>query len=148
MGFWVEKVIDELRWKSSWKYDIDNIMGMIDKMKHPECPMEAIPEADVVEIEVVEEAPEESEEFWKPEDAKLPETSEDTSSDKEEEKSESDEEPAAEEECSTESEWCLESPTPVEQDRMDEILKAIKTIYPNEKTEDVLVRMVSKLIWL
>ena len=33
-----------------------------------------------------------------------------------------------------------------EQDRMDEVLKAIKTFFPNENTEDVLVRMVTKLI--
>lgn len=36
--------------------------------------------------------------------------------------------------------------TPSEEDRMDKILDAIKTFFPNENTEDVLVRIVSKLI--
>ena len=40
----------------------------------------------------------------------------------------------------------MEDITPAEQDKMDEILKAIKTFFPNENTEDVLVRIVSKLI--
>ena len=40
----------------------------------------------------------------------------------------------------------LEDTTPAEEDRMQEIFKAIKTFFPNENTEDVLVRLVQKLI--
>lgn len=141
MAYWIDKVIDELRWKSCGKYDVDNIMWMIDHMKHP--PMPPMPDAEVVEIEVEEIPDEESKGFWKPEEAELPTSN--TSSDKDEENSN---ECKKEEPCNSSSEESLEAPTPAEQDRMDEVLKAIKTIYPNENTEDVLVRMVSKLIWL
>ena len=49
-------------------------------------------------------------------------------------------------EAVTETKETMEDITPAEQDKMDEILKAIKTFFPNENTEDVLVRIVSKLI--
>ena len=94
-----------------------------------------------VEEEVLEEKPEE----WKSEEENIEEeiNSEDDTSDNWEE----DWEAAAPELPA--SEWDdgkLEPPTPAEQDRMDEVLKAIKTFFPNENTEDVLVRMVTKLI--
>ena len=49
-------------------------------------------------------------------------------------------------EAVTDTKETMEDITPAEQDKMDEILKAIKTFFPNESTEDVLVRIVSKLI--
>jgi hypothetical protein len=49
-------------------------------------------------------------------------------------------------EAITDTKETIEDITPAEQDKMDEILKAIKTFFPNENTEDVLVRIVSKLI--
>ena len=49
-------------------------------------------------------------------------------------------------EAVTETKESMDDVTPAEQDKMDEILKAIKTFFPDENTEDVLVRIVSKLI--
>jgi hypothetical protein len=49
-------------------------------------------------------------------------------------------------EAVTETKEDLDNPTPEEEDRMNKILDAIKTFFPNENTEDVLVRIVSKLI--
>ena len=103
--------------------------------------VEAVP---VEEVEVSEEncpkcgqtpciCEEEKPESWEAEQPKLPEEAE----------WETPEEPKAEEPKEAEA---LEDATPAEEDRMQEILDAIKTFFPNENTEDVLVRLVQKLI--
>ncbi len=152
MTFWVAKVLDELKGRNEWKYNVDKIEQMLDTFRHPPMWWELPPEEDwvaVVEItttepveeEVLESKPEE----WESEEKNTEEeiNSEDDTSDNLEEdwEAEAPELPAA-----SEDEGKLEPPTPAEQDRMDEVLKAIKTFFPNENTEDVLVRMVTKLI--
>lgn len=151
MTFWVAKVLDELKGKNAGKYDVDKIEQMLDTFRHPPMWGELPPEGDwvaVVEIsaepveeEVLEEKPEE----WKSEEKNIEEeiNSEDDTSDNWEEDWEA---AASELPTASEDDGKLEPPTPAEQDRMDEVLKAIKTFFPNENTEDVLVRMVTKLI--
>lgn len=151
MTFWVAKVLDELKGRNEWKYNVDKIEQMLDTFRHPPMWGELPPEEDwvaVVEIttepveeEVLESKPEE----WESEEKNTEEeiNSEDDTSDNLEESWEAE---APELPASSEDEGKLEPPTPAEQDRMDEVLKAIKTFFPNENTEDVLVRMVTKLI--
>ena len=146
---WLDKLISELKWKCWSKFDIDGIQNQIKKMHEAPMPDEggvAVVEVEAVpveEVEVSEEncpkcwqtpcvCEEEKSESWEAEQPKLPEEAE------------------VKEECSTEEcnpEECkLEETTPAEEDRMQEILNAIKTFFPNENTEDVLVRLVQKLI--
>lgn len=142
---WLDKLISELKWKCWSKFDIDSIQNQIKKMHEaPEgvavVEVEAVP---VEEVEVSEEncpecgqtpcvCEEEKPESWEAEQPELPIEVE------------------VKEECGAEEckpEECeLGEATPAEEDRMQEILNAIKTFFPNENTEDVLVRLVQKLI--
>lgn len=140
---WLDKLISELKWKCWSKFDIDGIQNQIKKMHEaPEgvavVEVEAVP---VEEVEVSEEncpecgqtpcvCEEEKPESWEAEQPELPTETEDVEAEVVEEK----------------PEWTLEDATPAEEDRMQEILNAIKTFFPNENTEDVLVRLVQKLI--
>lgn len=150
MSYAIDKVIDEIKSRCWNKFDIDWIQWMIEWMKHP-MPEEGIA---VVEIEA-----EPIKEDWEAEAPELPTSDESSFEDTSEEKDTQEEKPE-EKECDEEcqegkAEWMkavtntketMEDITPAEQDKMDEILKAIKTFFPNENTEDVLVRIVSKLI--
>jgi len=140
----IDKVIDEIKNRCWGKIDVDGIQGMISWMKHPPMPDEVA----VVEIEA-----EPIKEDGEAEAPELPESNEVS------EKCENEDEKSTEkcdEECQedkadgmeavTETKETMDDITPAEQDKMDEILKAIKTFFPNENTEDVLVRIVSKLI--
>lgn len=148
----IDKVIDEIKSRCGNKFNVDGIQNMISWMKHP-----AEDSVAVVEIEaepIVEEHKGEAEEPKLPEEGESKECPEcweehegeckpeETS----EEKEESDEASAEGMEAITDTKETMEDITPAEQDKMDEILKAIKTFFPNENTEDVLVRIVSKLI--
>lgn len=139
----LDKLINELKWKFWDKYDIDWMQSQIKKMHEVPMPepeegvavveVEAVPVEEVTEVETTEACPEcwqtpcvceeAKPESWEAEEPKLPEESGEQ----------------------VEWEW-LEDATPAEEDRMQEILKAIKTFFPNENTEDVLVRLVQKLI--
>ena len=137
----IDKVIDEIKNRCWSKFDVDGIQGMISWMKHSPMP-------DGVAVVEVEAEP--IKEDWEAEAPELP------TSDKPEETSEEKPEEKCDEECQEDkAEWMkavsetketMEDVTPAEQDKMDEILKAIKTFFPEENTEDVLVRIVSKLI--
>lgn len=147
---WLDKLISELKWKCWSKFDIDGIQNQIKKMHEAPMPDEgvAVVEVEAVpveEVEVSEEncpecgqtpcvCEEEKSESWEAEQPKLPEEVEWWA-----------EEVEVKEECKPE-ECKLEETTPAEEDRMQEILNAIKTFFPNENTEDVLVRLVQKLI--
>ena len=152
MSYWIDKVINEIKWRCGSKFNVDWIQSMIQGMKHP--PMPPMPEegvavveieAEPVEVETIEEEPKkgEAEEPKLPEEgAACPKCGKDPC--------ECEETPA---EVETEEEEAveatgdkLEEATPEEEDRMSKILDAIKTFFPNEDTEDVLVRIVSKLI--
>lgn len=142
---WLDKLISELKWKCWSKFDIDGIQNQIKKMHEaPEgvavVEVEAVP---VEEVEVSEEncpecgqtpcvCEEEKPESWEAEEPKLPEEADNWTDE-------------AEVEEPKEAE-VLDEVTPAEEDRMQEILNAIKTFFPNENTEDVLVRLVQKLI--
>lgn len=146
---WLDKLISELKWKCWSKFDIDGIQNQIKKMHEAPMPtpdgvavveVEAVP---VEEVEVSEEkcpecgqtpcvCEEEKPESWEAEEPKLPEEVDSWADEVEVE------EPKEAE--------VLDEVTPAEEDRMQEILKAIKTFFPNENTEDVLVRLVQKLI--
>ena len=150
MSYWIDKVIDEIKGRCGSKFNVDWIQNMIQWMKHP--PMPPMPEegvavveieAEPVEVETVEEEPKKGE----AEEPKLPESdSSEESEESEECDSECQEDKAEGMEAVTETKEDLENPTPEEEDRMNKILDAIKTFFPNENTEDVLVRIVSKLI--
>ena len=150
MSYWIDKVIDEIKGRCGSKFNVDWIQSMIQGMKHP--PMPPMPEegvavveieAEPVEVETVEEEPKKGE----AEEPKLPESdSSEESEESEECDSECQEDKAEGMEAVTETKEDLENPTPEEEDRMNKILDAIKTFFPNENTEDVLVRIVSKLI--
>lgn len=147
---WLDKLIEELKWKFWDKYDIDWMQSQIKKMH--EAPMPPMPEDGVAVVEIeavpveeveVEWCPEhwpecdgkeceDKPESWEAEEPKLPEEAEWETYEQE-----------TEEPKETET---LEDATPAEEDRMQEILNAIKTFFPNENTEDVLVRIVQKLI--
>ena len=158
MSYWIDKVIDEIKGRCGSKFNVDWIQSMIQWMKHSSMPM---PEEGVavVEIEaepVVEEHKGEAEEPQLPEAEGwevCPECWEEhsvsekcgESDSKESEKCEEESETSGME-AVTETKEDLDNPTPEEEDRMNKILDAIKTFFPNENTEDVLVRIVSKLI--
>ena len=164
MSRWLDKLISELKWRSWYDYAwIQDKIAAIHKPPMPEpeegvavVEVEAVP---VEEVEVSEEncpecgqtpcvCEEEKPESWEAEDTKSEWFSDWNSGGVEEPKLP--EETEAKEECSAEEcspEECkLEETTPAEEDRMQEILNAIKTFFPNENTEDVLVRLVQKLI--
>lgn len=154
--YWIDKVIDEIKNRCGSKFDVDWIQWMIQWMKHAAMPDEVA----VVEIEAepaTEEHKGEAEEpklpGWEeacPKCGKSPcvceDEKEEPKEETEEEKEESDEASAEWMEAITDTKETMDDVTPAEQDKMDEILKAIKTFFPNENTEDVLVRIVSKLI--
>ena len=145
MSYGIDKVIDEIKSRCWSKFNVDWIQDMISWMKHP------MPEEGVAVVEIDATPVKEDGEAEAPE---LP-TSE-TTEEKPEETSEEKPEEKCDEKCQEgKAEWMeaitdtketMEDITPAEQDKMDEILKAIKTFFPNENTEDVLVRIVSKLI--
>ena len=150
MSYWIDKVINEIKGRCGSKFNVDWIQSMIQWMKHPPMPEEGVA---VVEIEaepIVEEHKGEAEEPQLPEG----ETKEVCPKCNQEpcvcEESSEEETPAEEEtkeeEAVEETGDKLEETTPEEEDRMNKILDAIKTFFPNENTEDVLVRIVSKLI--
>lgn len=150
MSYWIDKVIDEIKGRCGSKFNIDWIQSMIQWMKHPPMPEEGVA---VVEIEaepVVEEHKGEAEEPQLPEgDTKevCPKCNQDPCVCEESSEEETPaEEETKEEEAVEETGDKLEETTPEEEDRMNKILDAIKTFFPNENTEDVLVRIVSKLI--
>jgi len=146
MSYWIDKVINEIKWRCGSKFNVDWIQSMIQGMKHP--PMPPMPEegvavveieAEPVEVETIEEEPKKGE----AEEPKLPEEEAECDSECEETPAEVE----TKEEEAVEATWDkLEEATPEEEDRMSKILDAIKTFFPNEDTEDVLVRIVSKLI--
>jgi len=147
MSYWIDKVINEIKGRCGSKFNVDWIQNMIQWMKHPPMPEEGVAvveiEAEPVEVETVEEEPKKGE----AEEPKLPESDNSEESEKSEEcDSECQEDKAEWMEAVTETKEDLENPTPEEEDRMNKILDAIKTFFPNENTEDVLVRIVSKLI--
>jgi len=149
----IDKVIDEIKSRCGSKFNVDGIQDMISWMKHP-----AEDSVAVVEIEaepITEEHKGEAEEpelpGWEdkencPKCGKSPCECPEEPEDAVEEKKESDEASAEGMEAITDTKETMEDITPAEQDKMDEILKAIKTFFPDENTEDVLVRIVSKLI--
>jgi len=152
MSYWIDKVIDEIKGRCGSKFNVDWIQSMIQWMKHPPMPM---PEEGVavVEIEaepVVEEHKGEAEEPQLPEGETkevCPKCNQEPCVCEESSEEETPaEEEAKEEEAVEETGDKLEETTPEEEDRMNKILDAIKTFFPNENTEDVLVRIVSKLI--
>lgn len=143
----IDKVIDEIKSRCWSKFDIDWIQWMIDWMKHP-----AMPEEGVAVVEIQAEPIEES---WEAEAPELPEWWEENCPKCGKSPCECSEEKSEDEENKDATEWMaaisetketMDDVTPAEQDKMDEILKAIKTFFPDENTEDVLVRIVSKLI--
>lgn len=145
--YWIDKVIEELKGRSWGKFNVDWIEDMLKARKA--APVEE--EVQVVEIEPVDmeesaeaEAPELPTSEWKetcPKCGQSPCVCDEEKEEKKEEDITPAEEAAPEEEAQE-----LETPSEEEKSRMDEILNAIKTFYPNEDTEDVLVRMVQKLI--
>lgn len=154
MWYAIDKVIDEIRSRCWNKFDVDWIQWMINWMKHPPMPEEGVA---VVEIEA---APIEEEHKGEAEEPQLPgweencpkcgkspcECEAEEKTEGTEEKEESNEASAEGMEAITDTKESMDDVTPAEQDKMDEILKAIKTFFPDENTEDVLVRIVSKLI--
>ena len=152
MSYWIDKVIDEIKGRCGSKFNVDWIQSMIQWMKHPPMPM---PEEGVavVEIEaepIVEGHKGEAEEPQLPEGETkevCPKCNQDPCVCEESSEEETPaEEETKEEEAVEETGDKLEETTPEEEDRMNKILDAIKTFFPNENTEDVLVRIVSKLI--
>ena len=154
MAYWIDKVIEELKGRSWWKLNIDWIEDMLKAHKNkPAMPEEGMT---VVEIETepikedgeaeAPELPTASEEAVCPECWIAHEGACEKPDESEEEKKESDEASAEWMEAISDTKETMEDITPAEQDKMDEILKAIKTFFPEENTEDVLVRIVSKLI--
>lgn len=143
--YWIDKVIEELKWRSWGKFNVDWIEDML--KAHKAAPVEE--EVQVVEIEPLEEkedgeaeAPElPTPDEWCPKCWQSP-----CVCDKGDWEEKIEEISPAEEAAPEEEAWDLEAPSEEEKSRMDEILNAIKTFYPNEDTEDVLVRMVQKLI--
>lgn len=151
----IDKVIDEIKNRCWSKFDVDGIQWMISWMKHPPMPDGVA----VVEIEaepVKEDGEAEAPELPKNDEAPFEDTSEEKDALEKCDESDGKDTEKCDEECQedkaewmeavTETKETMEDITPAEQDKMDEILKAIKTFFPNENTEDVLVRIVSKLI--
>ena len=131
--YWIDKVIDEIKWRCGSKFDIDGIEKMVSGMKKPADEWVAVVEisAEPVEIEPVSE---EVEDNLEPQNGEAEKPELPTS---EEECPECGEEPcvcedktdtvedADKSDIETE-EASMEDVTPAEQDRMDEILKAIE----------------------
>lgn len=148
--YWIDKVIEEIKSRCA-DFDVDWAMKHAKSIKDKKPPMP--PEWEWMMVVEVSAEPEEPK-FWVPEEPKLPdevnseaknyETPFEETTEEKETSEESEEKP--EEKSEEKPEETMEDVTPAEQDRMDEILKAIKTFFPNENTEDVLVRIVSKLI--
>ena len=161
MSYWIDKVIDEIKSRCWSKFNVDGIQWMIEWMKHPPMPEEGVAVVEI-EAEPIEEHKGEAEEpklpgsdGWEncPECGKNPcicekeeKNDEAPFEDSSEEKDEQDKASAEGMSAISETKETMEDITPAEQDKMDEILKAIKTFFPDENTEDVLVRIVSKLI--
>jgi len=155
MSYWIDKVIDEIKSRCWSKFNVDWIQDMISWMKHPHMPEEGVAVVEISAEPISEEHKGEAEApelpGWEencPKCGKSPCECEveDKPEETENEKEESDEASAEGMEAITDTKETMEDITPAEQDKMDEILKAIKTFFPNENTEDVLVRIVSKLI--
>lgn len=149
----IDKVIDEIRNRCWNKFDIDWIQWMINWMKHPAMPEEGVAVVEISAEPIEEEHKGEADAPELPgwESENCPECWQNPCvCEKWEEKEECDDECQEDKadwmEAVTETKETMEDITPAEQDKMDEILKAIKTFFPNENTEDVLVRIVSKLI--
>jgi len=157
----IDKVIDEIKNRCWSKFNVDWIQDMISWMKHP-MPEEGVAVVEISAEPIEEEHKGEAEapelpwsEGWEncPECGKNPcecdkeaKNDEAPFEDTTEEKDEQDKASAEGMSAISETKETMEDITPAEQDKMDEILKAIKTFFPDENTEDVLVRIVSKLI--
>lgn len=150
----IDKVIEELKSRCWSKFNVDEIQDMIQGMKHP-APEEGVAVVEISAEPIEEEHKGEAEEPKLPggegESKECPECWEEHEGEcepeeSEKEKEENDKSSAEGMEAITDTKETMEDITPAEQDKMDEILKAIKTFFPNENTEDVLVRIVSKLI--
>ena len=152
----IDKVIDEIKNRCWSKFNVDGIQDMISWMKHP-APEEGVAVVEISAEPVAEEHKGEAEApelpGWEesencPKCGKNPCECEEDKPVVEEEKTEDEKNEDATEgmEAITDTKETMEDITPAEQDKMDEILKAIKTFFPDENTEDVLVRIVSKLI--
>lgn len=156
MSYGIDKVIDEIKSRCGSKFNVDGIQDMISWMKHP-APDEGVAVVEISAEPIEEEHKGEAEApelpGWEesencPKCGKNPCECEEDKPAVEEEKTEDEKNEDATEgmEAITDTKETMEDITPAEQDKMDEILKAIKTFFPNENTEDVLVRIVSKLI--
>ena len=164
--YWIDKVIEEIKSRCA-DFDVDKAMKHAKDIKNKKSSMP--PQWEWMMVVEVSAEPIEEPKFWVPEEPKLPsevdaencpecwknpceceKPEEDTSDEVEAPEIESEEEDdkAATKwmKAITDTKETMEEITPAEQDKMDEILKAIKTFFPNENTEDVLVRIVSKLI--
>ena len=157
----IDKVIDEIKNRCWSKFNVDGIQDMISWMKHP-APEEGVAVVEISAEPIEEEHKGEAEEpklpggeGWDncPECGKNPcicekeeKNDEAPFEDTSEERDEQDKASAEGMSAISETKETTEDITPAEQDKMDEILKAIKTFFPDENTEDVLVRIVSKLI--
>ena len=152
--YWIDKVIEELKGRSWSKFNIDWIEDMLKAYKNkPPMSEEGMTvveiEAEPIKEDGEAEAPElptASEEEVCPECGIAHEGACEKPEESEEEKEESDKASAEWMEAISDTKETMEDITPAEQDKMDEILKAIKTFFPDENTEDVLVRIVSRLI--
>lgn len=150
--YWIDKVIDEIKWRCGSKYNIDGIQWMINSLKHPSVPAPdegvAVVEIETEPVEVTEEHKGEAEEPKLPDEGKevCPKCNQEPCVCEEDSEETPAEVETKEEEAVEETGDKLEETTPEEEDRMNKILDAIKTFFPNENTEDVLVRIVSKLI--
>lgn len=168
--YWLDKVIEEIKSRCS-DFDVDKAMKHAWMIKKWACAPKQPEWEWMMVVEVSAEPIDWEEKFWVPETPELPweeevkicpecwkdpcecETIEEWTNSEEveapEESKEDEENNKAQAkwmEAVTETKIDLEDPTPSEEDRMQKILEAIKTFFPNEKTEDVLVRIVSKLI--
>ena len=167
--YWIDKVIEEIKSRCG-DFDVDKAMKHAKSIKDKKPP---IPEWEWMMVVEVSSEPIEWEKVWIPEEPKLPgevsewevvicpecwkdpcecevteewTNSEEVEAPEESTDEESDKAQAKWMKAISETKETMEDITPAEQDKIDEILKAIKTFFPNEKTEDVLVRIVSKLI--
>lgn len=138
--YWIDKVIEELKGRAWDKLNIDWIEDML-KAHKASTP-------DTVEVVEIEAEPITEEEDGEAKPAELPTEEGELCPNCGKDPCEcGDDLPTPSEEAAPEEEAQeLEAPSEEEKSRMDEILNAIKTFFPNENTEDVLVRVVSKLI--
>lgn len=138
--YWIDKVIEELKGRAWDRLNIDWIEDML-KAHKASTP-------DTVEVVEIEAEPITEEEDGEAKPAELPTEEGELCPNCGKDPCEcGDDLPTPSEEVAPEEEAQeLEAPSEEEKSRMDEILNAIKTFFPNENTEDVLVRVVSKLI--